>query len=71
MARWGDLGYNTHYSRNDEIEIEREAENEFNAFFYEVGEKFRLVENYGLIEDINANNCYGVEDVYNGLGEWN
>ena len=69
MARWSDLSYNAYYSRNDEIN--REVEDDFNAFLFEVSDEFRLVDDFGLIEDVNVDNCYGVEDVYNNLDEWN
>lgn len=69
MARWSDLSYNACYSRNDEIN--REVEDDFNAFLFEVSDEFRLVDDFGLIEDVNVDNCYGVEDVYNNLDGWN
>ncbi len=66
---WMGMSYNTSYSRNDEIN--RETEDNFNAFLFEVDDEFRLVDSFGLIEDVNVDNCYGVEDVYNNLDEWN
>ena len=69
MAIWNELSYNTSYSRNDEIN--RETEDNFNAFLFEVDDEFRLVDSFGLIESMNVDNCYGVEDVYNNLDEWN
>lgn len=38
-----------------------------------VGEEYVYYgqDGYGLIEDFNKRNCYGVEDVYNDLEEWN
>ena len=68
MARWTEMSY-ARYSRNDEIN--REVEDDFNAFLFEVSDEFRLVDDFGLIEDVNVDNYYGVEDVYNNLDEWN
>lgn len=60
MARWTDMSYRR-YSHNRNDEVEREVDNYLDCD----------VISYGLIEDVNKNNCYGVEDVYADLDSWN
>ena len=43
----------------------------FDAFLFEREDEFKIVENYGLFEDFSISNCYGVEDVYNDVDNWN
>ena len=59
MAMWTEMSDARNFSRNRELERFSEEN------------KYSVVDYYGLLEDININNCYGVEDVYGSLDEWN
>ena len=65
---WSEMSYNRDYSRNKEIVREKDY---FDAFLFEREDEFSMVENYGLCEDFSISNCYGVEDVYNDVDNWN